>query len=79
MLKAQDEGLSFLTGHIYRRELHAVSGTVHEIVMTNREKKSFKTEKRGYTVASLFSSTRAYPLSETHTFTSQSSRTNTSS
>ena len=76
MLKAQDEGLSFLTGHIYRRELHAVFGTVHEIVIAGE---IFKTEKRGYRVASLFSSTRAYPLSETHTFTSQSSRTNTSS
>ena len=26
---------------IYRRELHAVSGAVHEIVMTNRKKEEF--------------------------------------
>lgn len=41
MLKAQDEGLSFLTGHIYRRELHAVFGTVHEIVIAARKKAKF--------------------------------------
>ena len=41
MLKAQDEGLSFLTGHIYRRELHAVFGAVHEIVIAARKKAKF--------------------------------------
>ena len=31
----------FLTGHIYRRELHAVSGAVHEIVIAARKKAKF--------------------------------------
>jgi len=31
----------FLTGHIYRRELHAVFGTVHEIVIAARKKAKF--------------------------------------
>ena len=50
MLKAQDEGLSFLTGHIYRRELHAVFGTVHEIVIAARKKAKFLQLKSEATV-----------------------------